>query len=85
MKAEHKTFRLSPRLAVTFTVGAAGMVCEWDPRIPRELSAPEVEAYRTARDEMAQRQAELVGGRVLTVELPTGPARLHEPKEDTDG
>lgn len=66
--AETKTVRLSPRMAVTLTVGAGGICCEWDPRLPRKLRPKELARYRAARDEMLGRLAERMGTRVLVVE-----------------
>jgi hypothetical protein len=66
--AESRTFRLSPRLAVTMTAGHAGFLCEWEPGIPSELSPAEMQRYRAGRDEMLGRLAERMGTRVLVVE-----------------
>jgi hypothetical protein len=78
-RAESKTFRLSGRLSITFTVGLAGIVCEWNPRM-RALDRTESRAYCAARDEMMQRLANLIDGKVLTVELGTGRRIVHAPK-----
>jgi len=67
--AESKTFRLSRRLSVDITVGAAGMTCEWDPELPERLTAKELRLYRVARAEMLKRLAERVGGAVVVVEV----------------
>lgn len=68
-RAEAKTFRLSRRLSVEFTVGATGMLCEWDPAPPDALTKKELRAYRAARSQMLARFAEIVGVRVACVEI----------------
>jgi hypothetical protein len=68
-KAETGTFTLSRRLKVEITVGAGGMVCEWDPAQPEKLTAKELRRYRAARQEMLQRLAKSAGGAVVCVEL----------------
>lgn len=67
--AESKTFRLSKRLTVEVTVGACGLLCEWTPSLPKRLTGREMTAYRTARDQMLERLADRLGGRVLIVEV----------------
>lgn len=67
--AESKTFRLSRRLVVQFTVGPAGMVVEWQPDLPDHLTAAELRAYRTARAQMLAKLAEMIGGTVACVEI----------------
>lgn len=67
--AERKTFRLSKRLAVEITVGAAGMVVEWDPEQPERLTEPELCRYRKARAKMLSRLAEMAGRNVVCVEV----------------
>ena len=52
MKAESKTFRLSRRLSIEITAGVEGMVVEWDPSIPYELTANESVEYHKAMAEM---------------------------------
>jgi hypothetical protein len=78
-KDDTKQFRLSRRLQVTITVGFGGMVCEWDPRPALPMTVQEIAAYRVARDEMTRRHAEIVGGRVLTVEQMSGRTYIGEP------
>ncbi len=68
-KAECKTFRLSRRLTVEITVGAGGMVVEWSPGQPVELTAKELRRYRSARHEMLQRLSSWIGGAVVVVEV----------------
>jgi hypothetical protein len=67
--AEAKTFRLSRRLKVDITVGAGGMVVEWDPEQPDKLTAKELKRYRAARAEMLSRLSGRIGGAVVVVEL----------------
>jgi len=67
--AEIKTFRLSRRLSVEITVGVAGMVCEWAPAMPDQLTAKELRRYRAARNEILQRLAERIGAAVVLVEV----------------
>lgn len=63
-----RTFRLSARLSVEITVGPAGMAFEWDPAMPASMSAKEVRRYRSARNEMLEELARMVGGTVLLLE-----------------
>jgi hypothetical protein len=65
--AESKTFRLSKKLSVEITVGLGGMVCEWIPAQPKNLSPQELRRYRVARDEMLERLSARIGGRVLCI------------------
>lgn len=67
--AESKSFRLSRRLSVEITLGAGGMVCEWDPSMPDRLTAKELRRYRTARAEMLRRLADRLGVNVGCVEV----------------
>jgi hypothetical protein len=66
--AVSKAFKLSRRLSVEFTIGPAGFVCEWDPDVPTRLTPREERRYLQARDEMMQRLATLIGGRVLSID-----------------
>lgn len=66
--AESKTFKLSRRLSVEITVGAGGMVVEWEPEMPEQLTAKELRRYRAARAEMVGRLSARMGGAVVVVE-----------------
>ncbi len=66
--AETKTYRLSKRVAVTMTVGTGGLVCEWDPSQPPELTPKELRRYLRARHELVSRLAERLGGTVVVVD-----------------
>lgn len=68
-QAERETFRLSRRLSVEITVGVGGIVCEWDPDMPEELTAKELRRYRAARHEMLQQLAKATGGAVICMEV----------------
>jgi hypothetical protein len=68
-KAKAKTFRLSDRLSVEITVGAGGVVCEWDPDLPKKMTANEMAGYHKAMDEMVLVVAEMIGGNVMVVEM----------------
>ena len=67
--AESRTYRLSPRLSVTFTLGMTAMCCEWDPEQPTALTAVELERYRSARNEMVERLSKRRGINALVVEI----------------
>ena len=41
---------------------------EWEPDVPRRLSASEMRQYRRGRNEALQRLAEQLGGNVLVLE-----------------
>ncbi len=68
-KALTQSFRLSKRVRVDITVGPNGAVCEWDPARPATLTTKELRRYRAARDSMLRRLADVIGGRVLLVEV----------------
>lgn len=61
--------RLSKRLAVDLTFSTSGMVCEWDPGLPRQLTAKELRRYVAARDACASELARLLGGNVVVADL----------------
>ena len=67
--AESRVFQLSRRLKVEITVGAGGMVCEWDPEQPDKLTDKELRRYRAARAEMLTRLSSQIGGAVVVVEV----------------
>ncbi|MCC7032738.1 MAG: hypothetical protein IT179_07895 [Acidobacteria bacterium] len=60
-----RTRRLSKRVAVEVTMSANGVVCEWDPRQPDDLTVREVRRYIQVRDaaaqELARRTNEKIG------------------------
>lgn len=60
-KAESKTFRLSDRLSVDIKVSAEGVMCVWDPEVPKKLTAKEMARYEKGRNAMIARWAELQG------------------------
>lgn len=64
---DRQSFQLSCRLVVTITIGANGLVAEFDPEMPAKLTDKELRRYRAARHEMAERLAEKLGGRVAIV------------------
>lgn len=59
-RAVAKTFKLSPRLSVTFTVGPAKVIREWNPEEPDKLTATELRLYRKACAEMTERWVEML-------------------------
>ncbi len=67
--AARRIARLSNRLTVEITVGPGGMVCEWSPTTPKELTKKERRRYRVARDDCINEFAGRLGGRVLVVEF----------------
>jgi hypothetical protein len=76
-EAVSQTFRLSGHLRVTISVSRTHFLCEWDPKM-RPLSQQESRAYLRARNLMLQKQADLLGGTVLTIDQ-TGRPVIHKP------
>jgi hypothetical protein len=68
-QAISRAFRLSKRLSVEITAGASGLVCEWEPDMPDQLTPRELRAYRKARDEMLRKVSERLGIPVSCVEV----------------
>jgi hypothetical protein len=65
--AKTKTFKLSPRLSVTFTLRDGGIDAVWDPTLPARLTDAEAQEYRRTRGIMLERLAQKIGGAVICV------------------
>ena len=61
--------KLSDRFTVELTFGPGGMTCKWEPALPigKVLTREEVHRYRKARDELASRFAERLGGKTVLI------------------
>ena len=66
---ETKTFRLSDRLSVDITASPIGIVVEWDPEIPEDLTTTELLAYRRARHEVLEHLSQRLGKRIGVIEI----------------
>lgn len=73
-----QSFRLSGRMRVTISISRSQFLCEWDPKM-RPLDQRESRAYLRARNLMLQKQADLLGGPVLTIDR-TGRKTIHKPR-----
>ena len=60
--------RLSSRLSVEITAGAAGMTVEWVPAATTRLTTKELAAYRKARSLVLEQLAQVIGSAVVVVE-----------------
>lgn len=72
-----RTRRLSKRLAVEITMSANGVVVEWDPRQPDDLTVREIRRYVQVRDAAAQELARRANEKVaMMTYLGNGQAAL---------
>lgn len=69
-----RTFAVGWRYRCTLTVPAprvgavACMVAEWEPSLPKRLSAAELADYRRGRDAIFAEAAAMTGGNVFVIE-----------------
>jgi hypothetical protein len=64
-----KKINLGGGLSIELTMSRSGAVCEWSPAMPNRLSRLQWKKYRKARNELAAKLAEHIGGEVVMFEL----------------